>query len=224
MAALRSAELLLTQGATQSPALPFWLQIVAISLAPALGFVGVAIGALLKDRSDRRQALMAERRSTYSDYAGNLEAYLRFMGMKGPGYLRKGGDRMVLFRDTSEELEGKLIASANKVMFFGSTEPASIAAETWLLIAQLALARIEVMKNGFNREAWNEAVGDGIKLSLKFSDAALGDLGIPKKERARRGINKSRGDDEMMLKITQMGKEIDERDARQASAADEESV
>jgi hypothetical protein len=53
-------------------AVPFWLQVMAVTAAPILGFAGVAVGAMLKERSDMRIAERQELREVYRNFVRTM--------------------------------------------------------------------------------------------------------------------------------------------------------
>lgn len=164
-----------------------WLQIVSIALAPGLGFVGVAIGAGWKNRSDQRLALRNHRRDVYIEYLRAAEsAKLRF-SVHGPPVFRRNDPVEIKSHVQATKAEfGELLAMIHQVDLVGSTETSAAAGEFLMCVADGYLAMVRAMHGGFDRQAWNKVILRTARAASRFRDAAAADLGVPRSERRRR--------------------------------------
>jgi hypothetical protein len=200
---------LISQGAAQSPSIPFWLQVVSIVLAPMLGFGGVAIGALLKDRSDRKQFLISERRAAYSEFSTAAEYYIRLIGMRGPRALSQplSDAAGVLHRDI-EVQSNELLSAFQRVEFIGSPSARTASRDLWEFFIRAQMAVVEMMQEHFDREKLYKFTREGLRLNRAFVSSTMKDLGIPKRERKE---IRAQLPEEVKLKMSEALADVDRR-------------
>ena len=78
-----SLSLDIAYAATEATQVPMWLQVLTLSMAPVLGFGGVAVGALLQGRSAKRARLRDDRRVTYLTFAKTVHEFYQWFGLEG---------------------------------------------------------------------------------------------------------------------------------------------
>lgn len=166
--------------------MPFWLQVLSICPAPILGFAGVAIGAHLKDRSDRKAALSKERQEVYASYLKALAEYNHDFGTSGATAFRTGNARKVqAFMKDAAETRVKLLSLLVHIELIGSPDVVRAANDYLRHLMEDSFTQMAALRGGWDRELWNKRLLSGRVLMSNFRDAAIKNLQIPKKDRSR---------------------------------------
>lgn len=176
----------------QATSLPLWLQIVTIALAPGMGFLGVAIGAGWKDRSDKRLALRNHRQQVYSDFLRAAEDMKSHFSLRAPTVFR-GNDPAELWQHT-QDVKVKLSALLgviHEVDLIGSSGTMDAVGAFIKYAFEANVALIQAVRDGLDRNEWNKIIARGTRATLDFRDAAAVDLGVPRRQRRRRGRDRS---------------------------------
>jgi hypothetical protein len=168
------------QTATQ---VPFWLQVVSISLAPLLGFSGVAIGAFLNERIRSRAYVNDERRKVYLEFLEMLAQVTSFYGTTFATAVRSRKDHYAeqVLGKPSGSLE-RLQQTYSSIRLIGSRAAVAAAGEAFVYLG-LANTRGAVMiKEGYKRDEWELVIKYGLEVQKSFIEAARRDLGLPRKQ------------------------------------------
>jgi hypothetical protein len=188
--------IVLAQGA---PAMvPFWVQVLSIGLAPLIGFVGVTVGATLKDKSDRRIALRKERRELYAKFLNTLYKLNMTFGTTCMTALRSNKEETVNsaiaeLKDISIEL-GSIAAEIDLI---GSSDTAKTVYEYAVIYGRMNVQILMDLGSGnIKRSDWGRILTASYSFAFKFRDSALADLDIPKSQRQRLDIKPSTDEDE----------------------------
>jgi hypothetical protein len=170
---------------------PLWLQVLTLGLAPVLGFVGVAVGALLQGRSAKRAKLRDDRRITYLNFAKTVREFYQWFGLEGTKSAdhRAGADlreHLTEIKRMIREIETR----GDEVDLIASKDAAAACRKCTLeVIASQAIWMNAVMTRSFDRAMWSKCNFDGSAALHEFRDAAMKDLGVPRKERQRPKID-----------------------------------
>ena len=173
--------------AEEATALPFWVQVLAIALAPGLAFIGVAFGAYWQSRAVRSGALREQRRVVYESFLEVSERVHTTFAVQ-IGYALQHGkhaDVTKYVRDLNRVHYPDLLSHVMKVDLIGTGATARAATDVleFLATAQATVAR--VLREGYDPETWEKVCSQGIRASRTFRDAAAKDLGVPRSERRR---------------------------------------
>lgn len=167
---------------------PFWLQVTSIALAPILGFLGVSVGVMMKDRSDRRNALRSDRLGAYMELLAVAAELWHVHNMYIELIARQDGRAIAKTAEALEGIQSRLGTALFRVDLIGSSD-LEIPAER---IAACLAMHLELMNRATSEPiAENEIndVADYLGLAVdKFRDAAVEDLGIPKAQRRRLSV------------------------------------
>jgi hypothetical protein len=169
----------LTLAATATSAVPFWLQITAIVLAPLAGFAGIATGAYLKTRTDRADYLRDERRKVYVTFIHAFGGVISITSTVGATAIRTRRDLAA----TTQSIQTGLIdleKVRQEVELIGSRPAATAAGDALVYIAAVTSYMAAALRDGFDRESWNEVMQFGMQTQSAFLHAAQVDLGMPK--------------------------------------------
>ncbi|MFC6090561.1 hypothetical protein [Saccharothrix lopnurensis] len=203
-----------------APSVPFWLQVVAIALAPFMGFLGVAVGAFLKDRSDRVVALHKERRELYSEYLNALAKFNHHYGNVGALAFRQ--DETVKYREyinVQHEMHALMIGLITRIDLVASQAVVDAAHKFYHYIVVITGVQVKAIDEGWVREEWNRGVALGARIAREFRNAAIRDVGIPRRDRGRRAMPDSSPEwEESMVKFTtgEIERKIDDRGKSQS--------
>lgn len=172
--------------AAQEAAVPFWVQVVSIAVAPILGFVGVAVGVLLKDRSDHKASLRAERRTAYISFLRALSALHQCFVVKGK-LAFNGSDEGSLesYMEEMYELKLALIGAQHEVTLVGSVAAAKAAEKVSTVQIDMDIAESTARKSGYDQKAWNVALLRSLHVQSTFQLAAIKDLRLGSKNSVR---------------------------------------
>lgn len=198
-----------------SSQVPFWLQVLTVSLAPIIGLTGVAVGAWLTDRSHRTAALRQDRRATYLRFARALNDFDGLISTTGASVLRTiatvnvaidqaeampdpkaediAGIRDLLdsASDYPTTLFEKLLEITNlriEIDMIASKGAATAANDALTILTRILLATNRAMEDGYDRRAWWKLGKELREAGRKFRNAAFADLDIPHSDRERNDI------------------------------------
>jgi hypothetical protein len=167
---------------------PHWLQIVTIALAPCVGFLGVAVGAGWKNRSDQRLALRSHRQQVYTEFSRLAEKVKAHLGLRTPTVLRASKpDELLRHAQEAKDLFQELSAIVHQVNLVGSRNTAAAVAKFMAYTADGYLTLLLAARTGFDRATWNMITLRGEQATTQFRDAAAADLGVPGRDRRRPG-------------------------------------
>lgn len=172
---------------TDTQQVPFWLQLLAIILAPGLGFAGVAIGATVTSRTSMKLALRAHRQDVYSSFLETVSSIhksftvdLRIMLL--PASKRELVDIVTEIGKYTAELarrfhEIELVASART----------AAAADNLLIFYMTALRATKRAHDDENAlSLWHQITDEAGAALAEFRAAAAIDLGLPMRDRKRK--------------------------------------
>ncbi|WP_435120873.1 hypothetical protein [Amycolatopsis thermoflava] len=202
--------------AAQQPGIPFWLQITTITLAPILGFAGVAVGVLLKDRSDHKASLRAERRAAYTGFLRALNALHRCFVVKGGAAFKSGLEKSIsAYEEEMYRLRLELDGARYDVALVGSSEVVAAAERVSAVAVDIDIAETVARRSGYRQEAWNKALLRCLHVASTFQVAAVKDLRLRPKDRMRSSAEFFAKNETLLLE-TLPGWRGDERSAGEA--------
>lgn len=208
------------------PSIPFWLQVLAIGLAPLLGFLGVAIGASLQARYNRALALRAHRQEVYCRFLEAATQLFTYFGTDAASAIRsKDQARVVALLPVIKKYASTITSLLLQVELIGSRDTIAAAQRIQLFIAKVGTTISEGFATGYTLKMWNEVLGGGVKIIRAFRSAASSDLGVPRRQQQRSHPNNSLDDlerawvDSTLSTIGAVlhGKSADNRDADDAT-------
>jgi hypothetical protein len=172
--------------AAAEQSVPFWLQIATVVLAPLLGFVGVAIGVVLKDSSDRRLALRQARQSVYVIFLRSL-MQINWTFASTAATAVQSGDvkRTAAVYRSVMDLLGTLPQTAAEIDLIGSDHTSKIVHKYLVITLDLSLTMRGAISGSFDRKKWLEASRRVNEFVFEFRDAAILDLRVPVRQRRR---------------------------------------
>src|SRR5580704_7619358 len=163
--------------------IPFWLQVVSISLAPLLGFSGVAIGVFLNERIRSRAYVNDERRKVYLEFLEMLAQITSFYGTTFATAVRSRKDHYV------EQVLGKPAGSLERlqqtyssIRLIGSQAAVAAAGEAFVYLGLANTRGAAMIKEGYKRDEWELVIQYGLEVQTSFIEAARRDLGLPRKQ------------------------------------------
>lgn len=157
-------------------------------MAPTLGFLGVAVGAVLKDRSDRKAALHADRMQLYGQFLRTFSEYSATLTSRTPSRVRSGRPSdLRAATDLQHSTLAELLALSTQIDLIGSRPAANAAIAALRLVARSSLTLIESIRGELNPdEAFIDLQGEMMEIMATFRDAAAADLGLSQRDRGRR--------------------------------------
>jgi hypothetical protein len=176
---------LIAQASHAPPAaLPFWLQVLSISLAPILGFTGVAIGALLTERHQRIAYIGDERRKVYLEYLELLARITAFYSTEFKTALEAGDMRRMaelnpIRRTFLEDVQRIYL----QIRLIGSPGVVNTAREVFVYFGLANGISAKAISGDATSEDWGRLIKFGLALQTDFTDAARSDLRLRRKER-----------------------------------------
>lgn len=164
-----------------------WVQILTLGLAPVLGFVGVAVDALLQSRSAKRAKLRDDRRATYLAFAKTVHEFYQWFGLEGT----KSADHLAE-ADLAGHLAhikktiGAIESQGYEVDMIASKDAADPGRKCMQqVVVSQAIWMNAVMTTSFDRIVWSKCYFDGSEALRAFRDAAMKDLGVSRRDRKR---------------------------------------
>lgn len=166
---------------------PFWLEVLAIALAPALGFVGVALGAFWQTRTTKYLALRAHRERVYSNLIEATEDLKSHFSLVGPTVVRsRDSDDLYEHAGQFKAKTAAVVTLVRQIDVVGSPAAIDAAVNLIAFAADASMSTMHLMQDGFDRVEWLRVLRAGDKASSEFRDAAAKDLGVPHADRCRR--------------------------------------
>lgn len=167
-----------------TPQIPFWLQILTISLSPVLGFIGVAVGVLLNGRSRRNAYVKDERRKVYRDYLEILSQITIFYGTDYLFAMRHAKNKGLAgaAAEKASLLSERLQTSYLHVRLIGSPDAIDAASQGFELMASAGMVTALTLEGEYNRSDWDPVIRIGVETQARFTEVARKDLGLPRKE------------------------------------------
>lgn len=166
---------------------PLWVQILALSLAPLVGILGIIVGGLIKDRSDRRAILRTDRRDTYLAFARSVSELDEKLGgcppAPSPGQSSRAAAHLIEVR----EIAASIVRLRQEIDLIGSPLAAAAADTCYgYVVAVIRLA----LKPAPDRQLPVDQELESATLRLRhgmvaFRDSCLADLGVPRRQRGR---------------------------------------
>ncbi|GAA1910647.1 hypothetical protein GCM10009737_10110 [Nocardioides lentus] len=173
--------------ATDAAQVPTWLQILTLTLAPVLGFVGVGVGALLQSRSNKRAKLRDDRRATYLTFAKTVHEFYQWFGLEGTKSAdhRAGADfagHLAHIKTTIGAIES-LGYEVDLIASKGAADAGRKCMQE--VVVSQAIWMNAVLTKSFDRVVWSKCYFDGSEALRTFRDAAMKDLGVSRRDRRR---------------------------------------
>ncbi|MET8039872.1 hypothetical protein ABZU25_03275 [Micromonospora sp. NPDC005215] len=165
---------------------PFWIQVTAIALAPILGFAGVAIGAILKDRSDALNALRDRRHKAYTAYLKHVSDASSAFATESATKLRSGDAAKIreVFVDL-QKATNALPALYAEIDLLGSYQTQAAVADGFRLVEMQTDVVIQALSGEVDATVISKVHEAGIRALMNFRNAAAKDLGVSRKDRKR---------------------------------------
>lgn len=164
---------------TDQAAVPFWLQVAAVALAPALGFFGVAIGSISQARNSRKLALRSHRQDVYMSFLEAAERYHSLFSIKLFSVFKvdhkvqreENFAQVIPHRDALSKayLQVTLVASKRTIV---------AAKRVSLYSAFYATAILDALSGNYSSEEWQDLSKRSIEAIKKFQFEASRDLGV----------------------------------------------
>jgi hypothetical protein len=181
---------ILLRAAPDAAAVPFWLQIAAVVLAPVMGMLGVTAGAVLRTRTERRAYLREERRKAYVAFAHEFGALVSGVGTFATSAARtaateQDASAVSRYLDHLRSSMSSIEKLRHEIDLIGSRRAADAATNAYYVIAAVS-ARLAVATQGeVDADAWQRLLGQGMPVQVAFLSAAQSDLGLPKGDRMK---------------------------------------
>jgi hypothetical protein len=158
------------------PSVPFWLQVATVALAPILGFMGVAVGVLMKERSDRRMGLRQDRLEVYRGFLRALAELEKLVAVDGSAaYGSRDEEEKLQYLKALNASYASINALYTEIDLVGSPKAAVIAR---------AVFNLDTETEGGNFDGYK--VADSCrKIISRFRNVAMRDLGVPRRQRKR---------------------------------------
>lgn len=166
---------------TATSQIPFWLQILSIAAAPVIGFVGVAIGAVIAERNRRGAYLADEKKKVYLEFMSTLAEITTFWSNEFTVVMRKqsGANRM---QGRSKAMVESLYRTYMQIRLLGSQDVVDAAGKSIQYTMLASITSLPMLAEGFDAREWSKVTDAGLKVMKDFSDAARKDLGLPELE------------------------------------------
>jgi hypothetical protein len=167
-----------------SEMVPFWLQILAIVVAPILGFAGLAIGALLNEGNRRRAYVTDARREAYQAFSDALSEITVYYGAEHRAIMRNPTSTTL---STAYErvciMTERIQRAYFRMRLIGSSEVVQQAAAAYEYAARASSLTASVLDSGeFDLEAWDPLIMKGFQIQNSFTSAARRDMGIARNQ------------------------------------------
>src|SRR5215467_2349587 len=172
--------------------IPFWLLVTSISLAPILGFVGVAIGAILTGRSQRRAWVSDGKHKAYQEFLAFLAQITAFYGTEFRTAVRtKNEERLSELSGARRSMLEDLHRTHLQIRLIGSPSALAAADEIHIYLGLATALSAKALKGNFENSEWDRLIKLGLDIQSEFTDAARRDLVLPRRGRRLPKIRRS---------------------------------
>lgn len=158
--------------------IPFWVQMLSISLAPIFGFAGVAIGAFISDRNQRRAYIRRTRQKVYQEYLEVLNQLLAYRHDMSRVAETQDLDAIREAASSSRWDSQGLRECLLKILLVGSPAAAQVAARVPNLEMLILALSLESGTAGFNEQKWEDLLWKIGEVRWSFTKIARRDLGL----------------------------------------------
>jgi hypothetical protein len=171
---------------------PFWLQVISISLAPILGFIGVGIGAFFTGRNQRRGWLSDEKHQAYQDFLSFLAKITAFYGAEFRTAVRLRNEaRLSELASARRSMLEDLHRTHLQIRLVGSRKALAAADEIHIYTGMAGGLTARALQGNFEKDDWDRLVKFGLDIQSEFTAAARKDLGLPLRSRRLPKIHRS---------------------------------
>ncbi|WP_370934119.1 hypothetical protein [Amycolatopsis sp. cg13] len=166
---------------SQQAAIPFWLQLLSVALAPVMGFIGVTIGAATQSRNARYLAIRDHRREVYTNFIELLDSI--DWTFSGPAEIAfEDGNRDEILRICSliDNYADQVSPMLVQIEFVGSKATVAASREFLKFFSLAHVAIGKGLEGHYSEEMWESVKKKAHSARRAFRISAAKDLGAPK--------------------------------------------